>query len=140
MEQARRAMRHAFGDARLSGAAALLPTGIYTIPEIGMIGVTEEELKRKSVPYVAGRAPYNRNARGRIVGDSDGVLKLLFHRSDLKLLGVHVIGEQATELVHIGMIGMLCNVTAGLFDEACFNIPTLGQLYKLAALDAIRHA
>jgi NAD(P) transhydrogenase len=140
MDQARHAMRHAFAEARLSGAGALLPTGIYTIPEIGMIGETEEDLKRKSVPYVAGRAPYNRNARGRIIGDSDGVLKLLFHRSDLKLLGVHVIGEQATELVHIGMIGMLCNATACLFDEACFNIPTLGQLYKLAALDAIRHA
>jgi len=140
MEQARHAMRHAFGDLSVSQIAPILPTGVYTIPEIGMIGETEEQLKAKGVPYVAGRAPYDRNARGKIIGDSNGMLKLLFYRDDWKLLGVHAIGEQATELVHIGLIGMLSNGTARLFDQACFNIPTLGQLYKQAAFDALRQA
>jgi NAD(P) transhydrogenase len=137
MEQARRAMRHAFGVGSESNIPALLPTGVYTIPEIGMVGETEDSLKQKGVDYVVGRASYDSNARGRIVGDIDGILKLLFRRTDLRLLGVHVIGEQATELVHIGLIAMLSNSTAQLFDLACFNLPTLGQLYKAAALDAM---
>ncbi len=138
MEQARRAMRHVFGPAGSDEAyASLLPTGVYTIPEVSMIGETEESLKAKGVDYIAGRAGYDHNARGRIIGDTDGFLKLLFSRSEKKLLGVHVIGEQATELVHIGLIAMLSNCTAHVFDEACFNIPTLGQLYKSAALDAL---
>jgi NAD(P) transhydrogenase len=102
-----------------------------------MVGETEDSLKQKGVDYVVGRASYDSNARGRIVGDIDGILKLLFRRTDLRLLGVHVIGEQATELVHIGLIAMLSNSTAQLFDLACFNLPTLGQLYKAAALDAM---
>ena len=138
MEQARRAMRHAFGDGQVTGIAALLPTGVYTIPEAAMVGETEEALKQKNVPYVVGRASYERNPRGKIVGDSDGLLKLLIHRHDLKLLGVHVMGEEATELVHVGLIAMLCDASARLFDEMCFNLPTFGQLYKVAALDAIR--
>jgi NAD(P) transhydrogenase len=138
MEQARHAMRHAFGDESVTHLPPILPTGVYTIPEIGMIGDTEEQLNEKGVPYVAGHAPYDGNARGKIIGDSSGMLKLLFHREDWKLLGVHAIGEQATELVHVGLMAMLCGGTAGLFDQACFNIPTLGQLYKQAALDAMR--
>ena len=139
MEQARHAISHAFGG-RLVAQITLLPTGIYTIPEIAMIGETEDALKRQDVDYVVGCATYNENARGKIIGDADGMLKLLCRRSDLKLLGVHVIGEHATELVHIGLIAMLTNSTARIFDEACFNLPTLGQLYKTAALDAIRHS
>lgn len=139
MEQARHAMSHAF-ESRLVTQIALLPTGIYTIPEIAMIGETEDALKRRDVDYVVGRATYHESARGKIIGDADGILKLLFRRSDLKLFGVHVIGEHATELVHIGLIAMLTNSTARIFDEACFNLPTLGQLYKTAALDAIRHS
>jgi NAD(P) transhydrogenase len=139
MEQARHAMSHAFGS-RLASQIGLLPTGIYTIPEIAMAGETEDALKRKDVDYVVGRATFDENARGKIIGDEDGMLKLLFRRSDLKLLGVHVIGERATELVHIGLIAMLTNSTAHIFDEACFNVPTLGQLYKTAALDAIHHS
>jgi NAD(P) transhydrogenase len=115
----------------------LLPTGVYTIPEIGMIGDTEEALRQKGVDYVVGRGPYRANPRGRIIGDVDGFLKLLFRRQDMKLLGVHVIGEHATELVHIGMMAILTDSTVELFAQACFNIPTLGELYKLAALDAI---
>jgi NAD(P) transhydrogenase len=137
MEQARRAVRHAFARETAPDFPTLLPTGIYTIPEIGMIGETEDALRRNGVEFVAGRAYYDGNARGKIIGDEQGMLKLLFRRSDLKLLGVHAIGEQATELVHVGLIAMLSNSTARIFDEACFNLPTLGQLYKTAALDAI---
>jgi NAD(P) transhydrogenase len=137
MEQARRAVRHAFGVDLTAHASELLPTGVYTIPEISMVGETEESLRRAKVDYVVGRAPYFSSARGRIIGDSDGFLKLLFHRNNLKLLGVHVIGEQATELVHIGLMALLTGSSAEVFDEACFNIPTLGALYKVATLDAL---
>jgi NAD(P) transhydrogenase len=85
-----------------------------------------------------GRAAYFSSARGRIVGDSDGFLKLLFRRQDMKLLGVHAIGEQATELIHVGLMALLTGSGAEVFEEACFNIPTLGALYKVAALDAIK--
>jgi NAD(P) transhydrogenase len=138
MQQARCAMRHAFGKSAASEFPSLLPTGVYTIPEAAMVGETEETLKREGLPYLVGRAPYDANPRGKIVGDSDGMLKMLVRREDLKLLGVHVLGEQATELVHVGLMAMLCNSDVRLFDEACFNIPTLGQLYKVAALDALR--
>jgi NAD(P) transhydrogenase len=140
MEQGRRAARHAFEPQTPSHVPRLLPGGIYTIPEIGMVGETEQSLKRQTVDYVVGRASYDDNARGRIIGDSSGFLKLLFRREDMKLLGVHAIGEQATELVHIGLIAMLTGSTAALFDEACFNIPTLGDLYKIATIDAIGSA
>jgi NAD(P) transhydrogenase len=140
MEQARRAMRHAFGQGPVSEIYDLLPTGVYTIPEIGMIGATEKALQQEGVDYAVGRAMYDSNPRGKIIGDADGILKLLFRRGDLKLLGVHAIGEQATELVHIGMMAMLSNSTARIFDEACFNVPTLAQLYKIAALDAMARA
>ena len=115
----------------------LLPNGIYTIPEVSMVGETEESLKKKGVDYVIGRADYRRNARGRIIGDMDGFLKLLFRRDDMKLLGVHVIGEQATEIVHIGLMAMLSECNADVFVEACFNMPTLGGLYKSATTDAL---
>jgi len=137
MQQARLAMRHAFGQGAANHAFRLLPAGVYTIPEVGMVGETEDSLKRKGVDYVVGRGPYQANARGRIIGEKHGFLKLLFGRQDMKLLGAHAIGEQATELVHIGMMAMLTNSTAELFDEACFNLPSLGELYKFASLDAI---
>jgi len=138
IEQARRAMRHAFSGGPQTAIPSLLPTGVYTIPEIGMVGKTEDELIREGTRYVAGRACAAESARGRIIGEKDGMLKLLFDRADMKLLGAHAIGEQATELVHIGLIAMLAGATAEIFDEACFNIPTLGHLYKTATLDAIR--
>ncbi|MBV8833208.1 MAG: hypothetical protein JO108_28765, partial [Acidobacteriaceae bacterium] len=120
-----------------SAAFRLLPTGVYTIPEVGMVGDTEESLKQKGIDYVVGLGPYQANARGRIVGDDSGFLKLLFHKDDMKLLGVHAMGERATELVHIGLLAMLTDSTADLFSDMCFNMPTLGELYKLASLDAI---
>jgi NAD(P) transhydrogenase len=137
MEQARRVVRHAFatGGGKLS---PLLPNGIYTIPEVSMIGETEESLQKKGVAYVVGRATYADNARGRIIGDQDGFLKLLFSRDGLKLLGVHIMGELATEVVHIGLMAMMCGAAAELFVDACFNLPTLGMLYKTATLDALK--
>jgi NAD(P) transhydrogenase len=137
MEQSRRAMMHAFEmtNDRLS---PLLPNGIYTIPEVSMIGETEESLKKKGVDYVVGRSHYKDNARGQIIGDKDGFLKLLFQRPDMKLVGVHVMGELATEVAHIGLMAMLFGGTANAFVEACFNVPTLGMLYKTATLAAIR--
>jgi NAD(P) transhydrogenase len=136
-QQARRAIRHVFGVEKAGSVSALLPTGVYTIPEVSMVGETEESLRRAGVDYIAGRGPYSSSARGRIIGDSDGFLKLLFRRQDMKLVGVHAIGEQATELVHVGLIALLAGSGVEVFDEACFNIPTLGALYKTAALDAM---
>jgi NAD(P) transhydrogenase len=136
MQQARHAVRCAFDPGTASPAMRFLPTGVYTIPEVGMAGETEEALRRAGVNYVIGRAPYGSSARGRIIGDSGGLLKLLFRRPDMKLLGVHAIGEQATELIHIGLMALITDSSANIFDEACFNIPTLGGLYKIAALEA----
>jgi len=139
MEQARRAVGHALG-LPVSVLSPLLPNGIYTIPEVSMVGETEESLKKKGVDYVVGRSPYEENARGQIIGDHGGFLKLLYQRDNMKLVGVHVIGELATEIVHIGLMAMLTGSTAEIFVEACFNVPTLGQLYKTATLQAIQHA
>jgi len=137
MQQARIALRHAVGSEVNPDSFRLLPTGIYTIPEVGTIGETEDSLRTKGVDYLVGRGAYQDCARGRIIGDQHGFLKLLFRRADMKLLGVHMIGEQATDLVHIGMMAMLSDSTAMIFEEACFNVPTLGELYKLATLDAM---
>jgi NAD(P) transhydrogenase len=137
IEQARVAVCHAFGAHLKSEIAPLLPIGIYTIPEASMVGDTEESLQSKGIPYLAGRARYADLPRGEIIGDEVGFLKLLFHRDDLRLLGVHVLGEHATEIVHVGLVAMLSNATAELFNRACFNYPTLGDLYKYAAYEAI---
>jgi NAD(P) transhydrogenase len=139
MEQARRAVGHALGMP-FSVLSPLLPNGIYTIPEVSMVGETEESLKKKGIDYVVGRTRYENNARGQIIGDKEGFLKLLFRRDNMKLAGVHVIGELATEIVHIGLMAMLTESTAQIFVEACFNVPTLSQLYKTSALHAIRNA
>ncbi|WP_321471996.1 Si-specific NAD(P)(+) transhydrogenase [uncultured Paludibaculum sp.] len=135
--QGRLAMGHAFGFLEKSSMAALLPTGIYTIPEISMVGETEESLQTKGIPYLVGRASYSDNARGQIIGDCNGFLKLLFAQSDFKLLGVHVIGELASELAHTGMMVMLAGGGAELLERACFNYPTLGDLYETATHDVV---
>jgi NAD(P) transhydrogenase len=137
MEQARRAVHHALGHGE-SALSPLLPNGIYTIPEVGMVGETEESLKKKGVAYIVGHANYWDNARGRIIGDQDGFLKLLFRQEDHRLLGVHIMGDHATEIVHIGLMAMMCNASANLFVDACFNLPTLGPLYKVATLKALQ--
>jgi NAD(P) transhydrogenase len=133
VEQARVAMSHAFGLDFKSEVAPILPYGIYTIPEVSMAGETEESLRQKGIDYVAGTALYRDNARGQIIGDKSGFLKLLFRRSDMKLLGVHVIGEQASELIHVGLAAMLMDAGWDLFNRICFNYPTLGVMYQRAA-------
>jgi NAD(P) transhydrogenase len=141
MEQARLAMAHAFDLKYKEQLAPILPYGIYTIPECASAGETEEALQKAKIPYVAGRASYANNARGQIIGDHKGLLKLLFHVDDLRLLGVHVIGEQATELVHVGLTALLVGAGADLFIKTCYNYPTLTEVYKYATYDALgRHA
>lgn len=137
MEQARVAMVHAFNLRYKSDVAGILPYGIYTIPECSMAGATEEELQHQGVPYVAGKATYGANARGHIIGDAKGFLKLLFRFEDMKLLGVHMIGELATELIHVGVTALLLEQTSEIFIETCYNYPTLTELYKYATYDAL---
>jgi NAD(P) transhydrogenase len=143
MEQARVAMVHAFDLEYLPGkakgaVAPILPYGIYTIPECSMAGDTEESLQEKKVPYVVGRASYAQNARGQIIGDAEGFLKLLFGVDEnMTLLGVHVLGEQATEIVHIGLTALLAGAGAELFIRTCYNYPTLAELYKYATYNAL---
>jgi NAD(P) transhydrogenase len=137
MEQARMAMAHAFDLRYKTGLARVLPYGVYTIPEASMAGATEEELHKQGVPYIVGRASYATNARGQIIGDHKGFLKLLFHEDDMKLLGVHMIGEQATELVHVGLTALLTGSGADLFISSCYNYPTLTEVYKYATYDAL---
>ncbi|NMO14959.1 Si-specific NAD(P)(+) transhydrogenase [Pyxidicoccus fallax] len=137
MEQARIAVEHAFGLGNTRTLATVLPYGIYTIPEVSMAGETEEALRKQQVPYVVGRASFASNPRGQIIGDTHGLLKLLFHRESLKLLGVHVLGEQASELVHVGLTALLTGATTQLFVETCFNYPTLSEAYKMAAINAL---
>ena len=137
MEQARIAMVHAFDLKYKTTPAPILPLGIYTIPECSMAGETEESLRQKGVDFIAGRANYGVNARGQIVGDDNGFLKLLFERENMKLVGAHVIGEQATEIVHLAVLALLVDADVDLFIQACFNYPTLSELYKYAAYSAL---
>ena len=137
MEQARIAMVHAFDLRYKDHLPPVLPYGIYTIPECSMAGETEESLAEKKIPFVAGKARYGNNARGQIIGDKDGLLKLLFRQEDMRLVGVHVIGEQASELIHVGLCALLMEATTDLFIQTCFNYPTLTEMYKYAAYDAL---
>ncbi|MCC6808116.1 MAG: Si-specific NAD(P)(+) transhydrogenase [Deltaproteobacteria bacterium] len=136
MEQGRMAASHAFG-ASAHSVPALFPYGIYTIPEMSMVGKTEEELTAANVPYEIGVARYKEIARGQIIGDATGLLKLIFHREAKELLGVHIIGEGASELVHIGQAVMSLKGTLDYFVQTVFNYPTLAECYKVAALDAM---
>ena len=104
-----------------------------------MAGETEAALREKGVDYVVGRARYAALPRGEIIGDESGLLKLIFRRDDMRLLGVHIMGEHATELVHIGLVALQAGADADLFNRVCFNYPTLGDLYKYAAYDALSH-
>jgi NAD(P) transhydrogenase len=137
MEQARVAVCHAFGLKYKQRVASLLPMGIYTIPEISAAGETEESCREKGIDYCVGRAHYANNARGHITGDTAGMLKLIFHRADRKLLGISMIGESATELIHIGMMVLDKGLTIDEFIEQVFNYPTLSETYKYAAYDGL---
>ena len=135
MEQGRIAAHHAFGEP-ISAATTPQPIGIYSIPEISFVGQTEDQLTEACVPFEVGVSRYRELARGQIVGDSYGVLKLLVSPEDRTLLGVHVFGTHATELIHIGQAVMGCGGTVDYLVDAVFNYPTLSESYKVAALDA----
>ncbi len=135
MEQGRLAAHHAFGE-QVRAVDVPQPIGIYSIPEISFVGRTESQLTEDCVPFEVGVARYRELARGQIVGDSYGVLKLLVSPADRRLLGVHVFGTGATELIHIGQAVMGCGGTVDYLVDAVFNYPTLAESYKVAALDA----
>lgn len=135
MDQGRLAAYHAFGE-RVHELTSLQPIGIYTIPEISYCGATEAELTSSAVPYEIGISRYRELARGQIVGDAYGMLKLLVSTTDRKILGVHVFGTGATDLVHIGQAVMGCGGTVDYLVDTVFNYPTLSEAYKVAALDA----
>jgi NAD(P) transhydrogenase len=135
MEQGRLAAHHACGEP-VHATNQLQPIGIYSLPEISFIGKTEDQLTRECVPFEVGVSRYRELARGQIIGDSYGVLKLLVSPTDHTLLGVHVFGTGATELVHIGQAVMGCGGTVDYLVDAVFNYPTLAESYKVAALDA----
>jgi NAD(P) transhydrogenase len=136
MEQGRLAAAHAFGTA-LHSDPAFYPYGIYTIPEISFIGKTEEQLTDEDVPYEVGVAYYREIARGQIRGDTTGRLKLIFHRETKELLGVHIIGEGASELLHIGQAVLILKGTVEYFVNTVFNYPTLAECYKAAAFNGL---
>ena len=135
MEQGRLAALAAFGEPPRS-MNGLLPYGIYTIPEISFVGRSERELTDESVPYVVGIARYRELARGEIAGDRSGLLKLLVHGDDGRILGVHIFGTSATELVHVGQMAMAGGLGVDDLVDAVFNVPTFSDAYKVAALDA----
>jgi NAD(P) transhydrogenase len=137
MEQGRVAACHAFGFKYKERVASMLPMGIYTIPEISAAGESEESCKEKKMDYCVGRARYSNNARGHITGDTAGMLKLIFTPADKKLLGVSIIGENATELIHVGLMVLDKGLTINEFIEQVFNYPTLSEMYKYAAYDGL---
>jgi NAD(P) transhydrogenase len=136
MEQGRLAVCHALGVPAVS-VPELFPYGIYTIPEISTVGRNEEELTHAGIPYEIGKANYREIARGQIIGDTTGMLKLIFHLETRELLGVHIIGEGASELVHIGQAVMAHRGGVDYFVNTVFNYPTLAECYKTAAFDGI---
>ena len=136
MEQGRLAVCHAFGVPTRS-LPELFPYGIYSIPEISMVGKTEDQLTKAGIPYEAGIAQYKELARGQLLGDETGMLKLLIHQEDRRILGVHAIGTGATELIHIGQAVMAFGGTLDFFINNVFNFPTLAEAYKVAALNGL---
>jgi NAD(P) transhydrogenase len=136
MEQGRLASYHAFGEP-VHSLLALQPIGIYTIPEISYCGQTEDDLTNASIPYEVGISKYRELARGQIAGDSHGLLKLLVSTETRQVLGVHIFGAQATELIHVGQAVMTCGGTVDHLVDTVFNYPTLSEAYKVAALDFV---
>jgi NAD(P) transhydrogenase len=136
MEQGRLATAHMFGAA-FRRETVLMPYGIYTIPEIAMVGQTEEQLTAAAIPYETGVARYEELAKAEMLGDGTGMLKLLFHSETLKLLGIHAIGQRATEIIHIGQAVLAFGGTIEYFRDAVFNYPTLAEAYKVAALNGL---
>ncbi|HEX8833563.1 MAG TPA: Si-specific NAD(P)(+) transhydrogenase [Abditibacteriaceae bacterium] len=137
MEQGRIAAVHAFNLEHKTRLASIFPYCIWTIPEVAVVGLNEEECLAKGIEYEVGRAYYRNNSRGQIVGDTGGLLKLIFSPADRKIIGVHIVGESASELVHIGLMVMEMGGTIDRFIDTVFNYPTLGDMYKYAAYDGL---
>jgi len=128
---------HAFGLKYKEGVSSILPYAIYTIPEIGGVGWTSEQCREKGVEFEQGIASFCNNARGQIIGDVHGLLKILFHPRSLQLYGVHILGEGAAELIHIGSNIMALGGNLKTFIDGVYNYPTLGDCYKYAAYDGL---
>jgi NAD(P) transhydrogenase len=137
MEQGRQAMRHAFSIPGPKGRTEALPFAVYSIPEVAYVGATEEALVERKADYVAGRGDYAKNPRGQILGDSDGLIKLLFERPSLRLVGAHVVGTSASELIHVGEALLHQGATATEIAETIYNYPTLSDMYRHAAVKAL---
>jgi NAD(P) transhydrogenase len=135
MEQGRIAACHAFGEPA-QAPPEFFPYGIYSVPELSIIGMTEEQARAKGIPYECGIARFRETARGQIMGLSSGFMKMIFALDTRRLLGVHIVGEGATELIHIGQAVLNLGGTLDYFVENTFNYPTLAEAYKIAALDA----
>lgn len=136
MEQGRQVASHAFGQSSINNKLENFPFGIFAVPEMSMVGLTEQELTKKNIPYEVGIARLRETTRGQIMGLEHGLLKLIFSLEQRELLGVHIIGEGATELIHIGQAALVLNGGLDYFLENVFNYPTLAEAYKMAALDA----
>jgi len=137
MEQGRVAVCHAFGFTYKRQVAELYPYGVYTIPEVSCVGLGEDQATERGIDTVVGRARFADNVRGQIIGDREGMVKLVFDRATRRLIGCHVIGERASELVHVGQAVMTLDGTVETFIEMVFNHPTLGETFKYAAYDAL---
>jgi len=137
MEQGRVAMARAFGFEYKEYVSPVLPLAIYAIPEISMVGLSEEQCREKEIPHLVGRSYYENNPRGQIIGDMTGMVKLIFSPKDKKLLGAHIIGEQASELIHIASHVIMADGTIDVFIDAVYNFPTLADAYKYAAYDGL---
>lgn len=136
MNQGRMAARHIFGKS-IQEMRKFFPFGIYSVPEISMVGDNEEQLTEKGIPYESGVAHYKELARGQLLGDEVGMLKILFHPESRKVLGVHIIGTGATELIHIGQAVMALDAKIDYFVDSAFNYPTLAEAYRVAALNGV---
>ena len=138
MEQARVAVCRAFDIPLKRTVDALAPFGVYSIPEAAMVGTTEEAAIAEGIPYGVGRARFDTNTRATIAGTVEGMIKLVFHRADVRILGVHILGDAATELIHQGQTAMHFDATLDYFIQATFNVPSLSESYKYAAYDGLR--
>ena len=138
MEQARVAVCHAFDLKYKRAVSEVLPYGVWTIPEIATVGDSEDALHARGIPYEIGRSSFRTNPRGQILGDTDGFVKIVFHREDQRVLGVTIVGETACELIHIGMTVIAFGGTLDYFIQAAFNYPSLADAYKYAAYDGLQ--
>jgi NAD(P) transhydrogenase len=138
MDQGRIAVCAAFDLPGIDVVDPAVPTGVYSIPEVAGVGLTEQEAQRRDIPYAVGRGRFTTNSRGNISGATEGMVKLLFRRDDRTLLGAHILGDIASELIHVGQAALHHGDTVDYFLDTTFNVPTYAEAYKYAAYDALR--